>query len=109
MRRALAVALMLAGALALADAALTLAWQEPVSALRARGEQPRLRAELRALELRMPAPTSAQRRAAVAAGARTAEQVVEVVYADVDRVLWPAAKMSVLAQLAYLGVAEQPG
>jgi sortase A len=70
MRRALAVALMLAGALALADAALTVAWQEPVSALRARGEQPRLRAELRALELRMPAPTSAQRRAAVDAGAR---------------------------------------
>jgi sortase A len=70
MRRALAVALIIAGALALADAALTLAWQEPVSALRARGEQPRLRAELRALELRMPGPTSAQRRAAVDASAR---------------------------------------
>jgi len=70
MRRALAVALMLAGALALADAALTVAWHEPVSALQARGEQPRLRAELRTLELRMPAPTGAQRRAAVDAGAR---------------------------------------
>ena len=70
MRRALAVALMLAGALALADAALTLAWQEPVSALRARGEQPRLRAELRALALAMPSPSGAQRRAAIEASAR---------------------------------------
>jgi sortase A len=70
MRRALALALMLAGVVALADAALTLAWQEPVSALRARADQPRLRAELRALEMRMPGPTSAQRRAAVDASAR---------------------------------------
>jgi len=43
-----------------------------------------------------------QVRAAVAAGATTAQQVVEAVYADVDRVLWPAATMSVRAQLAYL-------
>lgn len=43
-----------------------------------------------------------QVRAAVAAGARTAEAVVEVVYADVDRVLWPAATLSVRAQLAHL-------
>jgi len=43
-----------------------------------------------------------QVRAAVEAGATTAEQVVEVVYADVDRALWPAATLSVLAQLAYL-------
>ena len=43
-----------------------------------------------------------QVRAAVAAGARTPEQVVEVVYADVDRGLWPAATLSVRAQLAYL-------
>jgi sortase A len=70
MRRALAAAMVLAGVLALADAALTLAWQEPVSALRARGEQPRLRAELRALAVAMPAPSRAQRRAAVAARAR---------------------------------------
>jgi hypothetical protein len=28
--------------------------------------------------------------------------VVETVYADVDRVLWPAAEMSVRAQLDYL-------
>lgn len=43
-----------------------------------------------------------QVRAAVAAGARTAREVVEVVYADVDRVLWTAAEMSVRAQLDYL-------
>jgi glyoxylase-like metal-dependent hydrolase (beta-lactamase superfamily II) len=43
-----------------------------------------------------------QVRAAVEAGATTAEQVVEAVYADVDRALWPAATLSVLAQLAYL-------
>lgn len=43
-----------------------------------------------------------QVRAAVEAGARTPREVVEVVYADVDRVLWPAAELSVRAQLAYL-------
>jgi glyoxylase-like metal-dependent hydrolase (beta-lactamase superfamily II) len=32
----------------------------------------------------------------------TAQDVVERVYADVDRALWPAAELSVLAQLAYL-------
>jgi glyoxylase-like metal-dependent hydrolase (beta-lactamase superfamily II) len=45
-----------------------------------------------------------QVRAAVAAGARSAPDVVAVVYADVDRVLWPAAELSVRAQLDYLGV-----
>ena len=70
MRRALAAVLMLAGVLALADAALTLVWQEPVSALAARRAQPRLRAELRALTLATPAPSGAQRRAAAAASAR---------------------------------------
>ncbi len=40
--------------------------------------------------------------AALAAGARTAPEVVAVVYADVDRALWPAAEQSVRAQLAYL-------
>ena len=44
-----------------------------------------------------------QVRAAVAAGANTPEQVVAVVYADVDRALWPAATLSVLAQLEHLG------
>lgn len=43
-----------------------------------------------------------QVRAAVAAGATSPERVVEVVYADVDRGLWPAATLSVRAQLAYL-------
>jgi glyoxylase-like metal-dependent hydrolase (beta-lactamase superfamily II) len=43
-----------------------------------------------------------QVRAAVAAGATTPQDVVEVVYADVDRALWPAATMSVRAQLDYL-------
>jgi glyoxylase-like metal-dependent hydrolase (beta-lactamase superfamily II) len=43
-----------------------------------------------------------QVRAALAAGATTAREVVEVVYADVDRALWPAATLSVLAQLEYL-------
>ncbi len=32
-------------------------------------------------------------------------RVVELVYADVDEVLWPAAELSVRAQLAYLGEA----
>jgi sortase A len=70
MRRTLAVAVMVAGVFALADAALTLAWQEPLSALSARRAQPRLRAELRALELALPGPSSVQRRAAVDASAR---------------------------------------
>ncbi len=32
----------------------------------------------------------------------TAREIVEVVYADVDPVLWGAAELSVRAQLAYL-------
>ncbi|MFP5348109.1 MAG: MBL fold metallo-hydrolase [Actinomycetes bacterium] len=43
-----------------------------------------------------------QVRAALAAGAGTAHEVVERVYADVDRSLWPAAELSVRAQLDYL-------
>jgi glyoxylase-like metal-dependent hydrolase (beta-lactamase superfamily II) len=43
-----------------------------------------------------------QVREALAAGAKTAHDVVEIVYADVDRALWPAATLSVLAQLEYL-------
>jgi glyoxylase-like metal-dependent hydrolase (beta-lactamase superfamily II) len=43
-----------------------------------------------------------QVRAALAAGATTAQEVVEVVYADVARALWPAATLSVRAQLEYL-------
>lgn len=44
-----------------------------------------------------------QVRAALASGAKGVDEVVEVVYADVDRAVWPAAAMSVRAQLAYLG------
>ncbi|MFF5210009.1 MBL fold metallo-hydrolase [Streptosporangium sp. NPDC000396] len=36
-------------------------------------------------------------------GATTPREIVEIVYADVDRSLWAAAEMSVRAQLAYLG------
>ncbi|UBU13794.1 MBL fold metallo-hydrolase [Nonomuraea gerenzanensis] len=43
-----------------------------------------------------------QIRAARAQGARTPRQIVTIVYADVDRSLWPAAEMSVAAQLDYL-------
>ncbi|MGI5212933.1 MBL fold metallo-hydrolase [Plantactinospora sp. CA-290183] len=43
-----------------------------------------------------------QVRQAVADGATTAAAVVQRVYADVDRSLWPAAEWSVRAQLAYL-------
>ena len=44
----------------------------------------------------------AQVEAAVAAGARTAREVVERVYIDVDKSLWPAAEWSVQSQLDYL-------
>ena len=47
-----------------------------------------------------------QVRAALNAGAVTADEVVAAVYADVPRELWPAARVSVQAQLAYL---EQAG
>jgi glyoxylase-like metal-dependent hydrolase (beta-lactamase superfamily II) len=48
-------------------------------------------------------------RAAVAAGAVDASDVVRRVYSDVDPVLWPAAEHSVRAQLDYLaGQAAQP-
>jgi glyoxylase-like metal-dependent hydrolase (beta-lactamase superfamily II) len=43
-----------------------------------------------------------QVRAAIAAGDTDADAVVERVYVDVDRSLWPYAKSSVLAQLDYL-------
>jgi glyoxylase-like metal-dependent hydrolase (beta-lactamase superfamily II) len=44
----------------------------------------------------------AQVQAALEAGDRTASQIVRRVYADVDPGLWPAAELSVLAQLEYL-------
>lgn len=48
-----------------------------------------------------------QVRQAVAAGAASAAEVVTRVYAEVDRALWPAAEMSVAAQLAYLDAADR--
>lgn len=44
----------------------------------------------------------AQVETAVEVGCRTAQQVVARVYADVDPSLWPAAELSVRAQLQYL-------
>ncbi|MFJ4617460.1 MBL fold metallo-hydrolase [Streptomyces sp. NPDC088812] len=44
----------------------------------------------------------AQVETAVENGHRTAEEVVSHVYADVDRSLWPAAELSVRAQMEYL-------
>jgi glyoxylase-like metal-dependent hydrolase (beta-lactamase superfamily II) len=49
-----------------------------------------------------------QIRAVLATGVTTAREVVEIVYADVDPALWPAAEASVRAQLAYLA-AESAG
>lgn len=43
-----------------------------------------------------------QVRAALDSGATTVDDVVEIVYADVPRELWPAARLSVQAQLDYL-------
>jgi glyoxylase-like metal-dependent hydrolase (beta-lactamase superfamily II) len=43
-----------------------------------------------------------QVRAALAGGATSPEEVVAVVYSDVGQHLWPAAEMSVRAQLDYL-------
>ncbi len=43
-----------------------------------------------------------QVREALAAGARTPAEVVALVYAEVDRSVWPAAEQSVQAQLDYL-------
>jgi glyoxylase-like metal-dependent hydrolase (beta-lactamase superfamily II) len=50
----------------------------------------------------------AQVRAATEAGDETPAAVVARVYADVDRSLWPAAELSVRAQLAYLARTRAP-
>lgn len=50
----------------------------------------------------------AQVQHAIAAGARTPRDVVERVYADVDRAVWPAAELSVRAQLDYLAETGKP-
>ncbi len=50
-----------------------------------------------------------QVRAALAGGAKTPAEVVAVVYADVDRNVWPAAEQSVRSQLDYLESSEDSG
>lgn len=50
-----------------------------------------------------------QVRAALAGGAASADEVVQRVYADVPRQVWPAARLSVQAQLAYLDALSGPG
>jgi len=72
------------------------------------GHGPVLADALPAIEhyLRHRAERLEQVRAAVASGATTPLDVVATVYADVDRRLWPAAELSVRAQLAYLADAE---
>jgi sortase A len=84
--RAVSVALIAAGVLALADAAVTAVWLEPVTALRAKLSQDELARDLRRLELARPAaiderlvrrvhgrgPRAARRRVAILArGLRT--------------------------------------
>ena len=49
-----------------------------------------------------------QVRSAVASGAVGADAVVEMAYADVPQELWPAARLSVLAQLDYLATHSHP-
>nr|WP_233150158.1 MBL fold metallo-hydrolase [Kineosporia sp. A_224] len=61
-----------------------------------------LPAEVVAFYLAHRAERLDQVRAAVAAGATSAREVVETVYAEVPRAVWPAAELSVLAQLEYL-------
>lgn len=58
--RAVSTVLIVAGALMIADAGVTLAWQEPVSALLARIQQDKLSGELERIEQR--GPTRVQRR-----------------------------------------------
>jgi glyoxylase-like metal-dependent hydrolase (beta-lactamase superfamily II) len=50
-----------------------------------------------------------QVREALAAGAKTAQDVVAKVYADVDRSLWPAAEWTVRAQLRYISESRESG
>ena len=52
--RALSTILIIAGVLLIADAGITLAWQEPISAIYARLTQNRLDDDLRALDRAQP-------------------------------------------------------
>jgi sortase A len=58
--RALSTVLIVAGALLLLDAGVTLAWQEPVSALLARIEQDKLSGQLGTIERAAPTPLQAK-------------------------------------------------
>jgi sortase A len=58
--RALSTVLIVAGALLLLDAGVTLAWQEPVSALLARIEQDKLSGQLGTIERAAPTPLQAR-------------------------------------------------
>jgi sortase A len=69
MRRALGTVLVALGLLVLADVAVTLAWQEPLSAVRAHRAQHRLAAQLRGLELAAPRPSTQAPPVSVAARA----------------------------------------
>jgi sortase A len=69
MKRALGTALVVVGLLVLADAAATLAWQEPLSALRAGRAQHHLAAQLQRLELAAPRGPDDGAHVAAAAGA----------------------------------------
>jgi sortase A len=64
--RALSTVLIVAGALLIVDAGVTLAWQEPISALLARIQQDKLSGQLEQIERR--APTQLQRRALATLG-----------------------------------------
>ena len=66
MRRALGTALVAIGLVVLADVVVTLAWQEPLSAVRAARGQERLAGELRRLDVAAPRPVPAARLAVAA-------------------------------------------
>jgi sortase A len=66
MSRALGTALVAIGLLVLADVAVTLAWQEPLSAVQAARGQERLAGELRRLDVATPRPLRAARIAVAA-------------------------------------------
>ncbi len=70
--RGLSVVLILAGALALIDAGVTLVWQEPFSALYARIQQDRLSGALRKIERAQPTPAERHQLALLAERQRIA-------------------------------------
>ncbi len=71
--RAVSTVLIVAGALMIADAGITLAWQEPVSALLARIEQNKLSGQLDRIERTAPTPVEQRVLAALATQSRRIE------------------------------------